>query len=174
MKHTLYAILAMAICTLWTACEEDYEVIPPTFKGFLYSPTTVHAGDSVKFTACYANAGQQVYFVGHKGITWKLSVDTLDAGGDESKNGRWQAEYKPYCSIGEGEPTIKLRIPTSAKPGSTARLDFNASYSNACNGAPNVSLPNPTAEGYYGQFSNSVIQSALYSGVSGWMTFIVN
>lgn len=175
MKKIIWAMTMMVICTVWTACEkEDYEVVPPTFKGFSYSPTTVHPGDSVRFTACYADPGKNIYLTGHKGYTWKLTVDTLDAGGDPDKTGQWTKEFKPYCSIGDGEPSYKLQIPALTKPGSTARLDFTANYSNAADGKPGVSLPNITADGYYGKFSNSTINSILYSSASGWMTFRVD
>lgn len=176
MKKTIYAILTMAICTIWSACNEknDYEVLPPTFKGFTYTPTTPHPGDSVRFTAVYDNPGKNIYFSNHRGITWKLTVDTLDAQGDASKDGKWVKEVKPYCSVGESDPTYKFRIPTTAKPGSTARLDFRADYSNAADGTPGTSIPNQTAQGYYGQFQNSIVQSILYSTATGWMTFRIH
>lgn len=172
MKKTIFAILAIAFCTIWTACEKtDYEVVPPTFKGFKYSPTTIHPGDSVRFTACYRNEGKNIYLVGHKGYKWTLSLDTLDANGDPSKTGRWSRQYTPYCSISDGEPTIKLEVPKTAMPGTTAQLNFVAEYSNAADGAPGTSLPNQTEEGYVGTFQPSTVTSVLYSRASGSMTF---
>lgn len=177
MKKTFFTIFTIAICALWSACSEsfDYEVIPPTFKGFTYSPTTIHAGDSVRFTAVYDNPGKNVYFSGHRGITWKLTVDTLDAEGDPGKDGKWIMEGKPYATMENNEnPTYKFRIPTSAKPGSQARIDFRADLSNAADGTPGTSIPNHTAEGYYGQFQNSIVKSILYSTATGWMTFRID
>ena len=176
MRKTIWAIVIMAVCTIWTACEKhDYEVVAPSFKGFLYSPTTLHPGDSVTFKACYDDPGKNIYFAQGSGITWTLTVDTLDAGGDDTKNGKWTWKKKPSCTIAEAiynhEHSIKTLIPKTAKPGSNATLTFEAKYDNACDGVPGTTRPNTTAEGYHGKFDNSVIKSAYFTLATGSMTF---
>lgn len=171
MKRLLYILTAAVLfCTGLVSCDDEKESYPPTFKGFLYSPKTVHAGDSVTIKACYASPGNLVYLVGNKGYTWTLTLDTLN---EDGVPGQWSLTQKPYCSIGDGEPTWKCAIPKTANPGTQAKVTFLAEYSNAATGAAQWKQGCPTQEGYYGRFDDSYVTSPLYSRASGSLTFVV-
>lgn len=162
----IVCILALAVMALGIiSCSEDVQdALPPTFKGFKYTPTTPHPGDSVWVSACIDQPGENVYFANHKGIKWTMKVDTLNAQGGR---GQYTITKEPYCTIGDSEYKIGLRIPDSADPDATVTINFYARYDNAANGNPGTYRISTTQQGYFGKFGNSTVKSILYSEVSG-------
>lgn len=167
MKKTIFAIIAIMAGITFVSCEDEKEPIPPTFKGFTYSPKPVHAGDSLQVTSVYEKEGAYVYFVGHKGIFWTLTLDTLNEKGARST---WSKKYEPYSTVADGAPQIKLKIPNSAAKGK-ATIKLEAVYSNAVDAKATWSRSYKVQSGYEGSTFTQAVTSTLTSKASGDFTF---
>lgn len=170
MKKILFAIFSLTLGLVFTSCDDvNNTVIPPTFKGFTYAPHTPNPGDTVTICAEYANKGKYCY---KPRTTWKLTLDTLNA---ETHNYETVTlSNQRTCSISEERLSVRFAIPRSAKPSQTCRCTFDVAFDNAVDAEnQGYSLPNPTLEGYVGQFGNSMVNSLLYSHCSGSLTISI-
>lgn len=164
MKKIAFTLILLLTCGIFVACDDfEKEPIPPTFKGFTYSPNPLHPGDTVTVTAVYARKGKYVY---KPRCTWKITLDTLDAVSNTYV--RATINQQRTASIGEENLSQKFVIPTSAKPNQKADCHFDVAFDNAVD-ASNVgfTLNNTTEEGYLGKFNPSVVNSVLYCHTSG-------
>lgn len=167
MKKYSFGLLALLIMSLaFVACsEDDLRSVPPTFKGFKVSPNPVHPGDTVTISAVYNNKGEYVYA---PKCTWILKLDTLT---ESSEQIHAELIKSIKATIAEDTLSVKFAIPKTAKTGRTVNCSFNASYSNAVDTEPGLSLPNTTIDPFIGRFGNSRVSSILYSECSGDCTF---
>lgn len=170
MKKILFGIIALMMGVIFTSCkDEKHNPLPPTFKGFTYSPNPARPGDTITISAIYADRGE---YVGSPKCTWKISLDTLNAKSNTYE--RITYSKKVNSSISDETLSVKYAIPTSARKGQTATCNFDVSFDNYVDAtAIGFSRENPTQEGYVGTFSTSTIKSTLYSHCSGSMTFTI-
>ena len=164
MKKILYFLCILSWgCFLGSCDDTDNTVIPPTFKGFTYAPSTLHPGDTVTLSAVYASKGKYCY---KPRTTWRITLDTLNA--ETKEYVRVTLSNQRTCSISEENLSVRFAIPHSARPSQTCPVKFDVAFDNAVDAEnQGYSLPNPTQEGYVGQFDNSVVNSLLYSHCSG-------
>ena len=148
------------------SCDDDKICIPPTFKGFLYSPNPAHVGDIVTITAYQQNRGENVYGPTY---TWEVSLDTIDGLTGIAAKCVYQSSVK--ASISDPDPSIKVAIPDNAVPGGVVSCKFKAVYNNAVDAVPGIQYESPTQEGYLGRFFPSAITATLFSEASGQLDF---
>lgn len=170
MKKVLYFLCILTLGCFLSSCDEaDNTVIPPTFKGFTCEPATIHPGDTLTLRAVYASKGKYCY---KPRTTWKITLDTLNA---ETQNyDKVVFSNQRTCSISEESLFVRFAVPQSARTRQSCPVTFDVAFDNAVDAEnQGYSLPNPTQEGYLGTFSNSVVNSLLYSHCSGSLNVFI-
>lgn len=170
MKKILFAVFTIVASLLFAACDdEDYTVVPPTFKGFLYSPSPLHPGDTVAISAVFASKGN---YVGKPRCKWSLTLDTLD----HNTNTYMTATLHKSTngSIGDEKLTAKFPIPKTAKKGQKANCNLTIQFDNYVD-ANNIGfyVESKTEDGYLGKFGRSTVKALLASDCSGSVTISI-
>lgn len=164
-----YPIIIAILCVVSTSCDDDKEQpIPPTFKGFTYSPNPAKAGEKMKITAVIRDKGKNVYGPRY---TWTLTLDTVNADGATVKDAKIKKEWKG--SISDGNPSVEFILPKSICDPAYAKCTFYADYQNNADAITFPEFENSTDEEYLGRFNPSRVASVLYSNVSGSFTFAI-
>lgn len=164
MKKILFLFSMLAAGMMFVACSnEDYTLIPATFKGFEYAPNPAVAGDTLTISAVYRDKGA---YVNKPRCSWRLTLDTLNA-----KTGVYDKatlSQSRTCSIGDEKLTVHFALPKSTKPGQTASCTFNVDFDVVVNPDKVISsVSNVTEEGYVGTFDPSIVAGTLVCKTSG-------
>ncbi|MDE7165972.1 MAG: hypothetical protein K2O17_02975 [Bacteroidaceae bacterium] len=145
-------LLLFCLC-LWGCEEENKGAMPPIFQGFSISPSIVHPGDKVTFTAVQIQSGRNLYGAKH---SWKLTSPQSDVVLSYET-----AEGKSESST--DNPVWTVEIPEDA-PAGIYTGTFSANWNNASDGHTEQ-YDGGTGEGCTGRIMS--YGSTLYSRAIG-------
>lgn len=153
MKLFRCLFLLLSCLCLWGCEEENKGAMPPIFQGFSISPSIVHPGDKVTFTAVQIQPGRNLYGAKH---FWKLISPQSDVVLSYET-----AEGKSESST--DNPVWTVEIPEDAPAGIYAGT-FSANWNNASDGHTEQ-YDGGTGEGCTGRIMS--YGSTLYSRATG-------
>ncbi len=168
MKAKLLKTLAptlMVVCSLFSivACDDSEGAYVPTYYGFSYSPSTVHAGDSVTICAVQQKKG---HYLNKCTYSWSMRLSIVDSLDNTVDSTLTYSQSTNYDGTYNGDPTWKVKIPEGTVSRSTS-VSFSARWSNSADG--NGSYTTSTGgNGTTGSITATTY--VLYSNASGSFT----
>lgn len=126
MKKLLFIMPLVALLFAFVACEnENYDSYPPTWKGFILSPTAnnIYAGDSLKVTACQDMKG---HLINATTYSWSLRCQVLVGDNNWVDSICTLSTHTNYDGTSNADPTITFLVPKGAA--GRATVSFQAIY----------------------------------------------
>ncbi len=167
MTVKTFAPMLLVVCALFTmvACDDDKNASAPSYWGFTYTPTTVHAGDSVTIKAVQRKKGQYLYSTTYN---WSMRLTVVDSLYNVVDTTLSYKQTTNYDGTYNGDPTWNLKIPEGTTS-SSATVSFSASWSNYADGEyVSTTTPSDRDAIYKGTITSSTY--TLYSNASGSFT----
>ncbi len=173
MKRTSFTLALLALgmmpCLFLASCDDDDEgCYPPTWKGFTYSPSPVHPGDSITITAVQASKG---HYLNACDYSFSMKVYVADSNGMTQDSTLTYSYHTNYDGTDNGDPSWGVRLPETTVSGSYT-CSFSANWSNSSDGQGGTYAYN----GDRGSCTGSITSYSytLYSNASGSFTLPVS
>ena len=113
MKYLSFLLICI-LSVVFVACgDEDKGSYPPTYQGFRYQPSAVHAGDSVFITAVQKKKGHYLNATNYK---WSMTIMVDNNGATESMELN-TTKHTNYGGLDSNDPEWRLMLPYNTIPG---------------------------------------------------------
>lgn len=159
MKKYLLTLMALLGLTIISCNDDEEGCYPPTYQGFRYEPSVIHAGDSVTITAVQQLKGHRLNATDYN---WKLTIQVNNNGVSESKELTYK-EHTNYNGLSDADPVWGVRLPANTEPG-IYTCTFSAQFSNSADGDGGM-YNGGTGEGCTGTINS--YSYTLYSNANG-------